>query len=143
ITELERDVLLLDDLLGRQRLEQLLAITDEMNEARARLKQLLTDYKKTRSEATKKEIEREIRELERRLGELADKARSLQGEVPDEFLNSEAMGRNDMQGRLDKLRDLLEKGEIDKAMAELERLSQSLDNLQKGLEGDLKGFRRD
>ncbi len=143
VTELERDVLLLDDLLGRQKMEELLAVADEMAAARSRLKQLLNQYKKSRSEALKAEIEREIRELERRMAELAEKAQRLQGEVPDEFLNSEAMGRNDMQTRLDRLRDLLQKGEIDKAQAELERLSQGLDNLMKGMEGDLRSYRRD
>jgi septation ring formation regulator EzrA len=53
------------------------------------------------------------------------------------------MGKNDMQTRLDRMRDLLEKGDIDKAQAELERLSQSLDNLTRGMEGDLRGFRRE
>src|SRR5262249_41633343 len=133
----------LADLLGRQRLEDLLAIGDEMTAVRDRLKQLLGEYKKTRSEALKAEIEREIRELERRMQELAEKAQQLQGEVPDDFLNSEAMGKNDMQARLDRLRDLLQKGDLDKAAAELERLSQNLDNLIKGMEGDLRGFRRE
>lgn len=143
VTELERDVILLDDLLGRQRLEELLALGDEMTATRDRLRQLLQKYKKTRSESLRTEIEREIRELERRLGELADKAQKLKGEIPDEFLNSEAMGKNDMQARLDRVRDLLQAGDVDKAMAELERLSQSLDSLMKGMESDLRGFRKE
>ncbi|MCS6914022.1 MAG: DUF4175 family protein [Myxococcota bacterium] len=143
IAELERDVLLLDDLIGRQRLEQLLGITDEMGATRDRLRQLLAEYKKTRAEPLAREIEREIRELERRLQELADKARSLQGEIPEEFLNAEAMGRNDIQSRLDRLRDLLARGEIDRAIAELEHLSQSLESLVRGLEEDLRSFRQE
>lgn len=143
VAELERDVILLDDLLGRQRLEELLAISDELTATRDRLKQLMSEYKKSRSENLRREIEREVRELERRLQELAERAQRLQGEVPDEFVNREALGQNDLQGRLDRLRDLLQKGELDKAQAELERLSQSLDGLVKGLERDLKGYRRE
>lgn len=143
VGEMERDTLLLADLLGRQKLEDLLAISDEMTATRDRLRQLLNDYRKGRSEALKAEILREIRELERRLQQLAEKAQRLQGELPDEFLNSEAMGRNDMQGRLDRLRDLLEKGDVDRAQAELERLSQALDNMVKGMESDLRGYRRE
>jgi hypothetical protein len=143
VAEMERDVILLDDLLGRQRLEELLAITDEMAASRDRLRQLLGEYKKAKSDALRREIEREIRELERRLRELSEKAQRLVGEVPDEFVNSEALGHNDMQGRLDRLRDFLSRGEVDKALAELERLSQSLDSLTRGMEGDLRGFRRE
>ena len=71
VDELERDVIALDDLLGKQRLEELLAVADEMAATRDRLKQLMAEYKKTRSAETKKEIERELRELERKLAELA------------------------------------------------------------------------
>jgi hypothetical protein len=143
VGEMERTTLLLADLLGRQKLEDLLAISDEMTATRDRLRQLMNDYRKGRTEALKAEILREIRELERRLQQLAEKAQRLQGELPDEFLNSEAMGRNDMQGRLDRLRDLLEKGDMDRAQAELERLSQALDSMVKGMEADLRGYRRE
>src|SRR5207253_1115976 len=77
IGEFERDVLLLDDLLGKQRLEELLRLGDEMAQARDRLKQLLQQYQKTHSEALKKEIEREMRELQRKLAELQQKAAKL------------------------------------------------------------------
>jgi hypothetical protein len=143
VGEMERDVLLLDDLLGKQRLEELLRVGDEMVQARDRLKQLLAEYKKTRSEALKKEIEREIRELERKLAELQKKAARLASEMPDQFLNRDAMGKNDMGSQLDKLRDRLAKGDLDGAMAELDRLSSSLDKMMASMEGDLRGYRRE
>ena len=127
VAELERDTILLDDLLGRQKLEELLAVSDEMAQARDRMKQLLQQYKKTRSEAVKKEIERELRELGRKLAELQQKASKLATEMPDQFLNPDAMGKNDLQSRLDKLREKLASGDVDAAMAELEQLSSSLD----------------
>lgn len=143
VAELERDVIALDDLLGKQRLEQLLAVGDEMQATRDRLKQLLAEYKKTRSDAVKKEIERELRQLERKLAELAEKARGLASEVPDQFLNAEAMGDNDLQKRLDAVRDMLAKGDVDKAMAELDKMSASLDKLMASMEQDLRGYRQE
>lgn len=143
VAELERDVLLLDDLLDKQRLEELLAVGDEMKAARDRLKSLLAKYRQTRSEALRKDIERELRELERRLAELQQKAAKLAQELPDEFLNAEAMGRNDLKSELDKIRELLARGEVDKALQELERMSSSLDRMMASMEGDLQGFRRD
>ena len=143
VAELERDVIVLDDLLGKQRLEELLAVADEMAAARDRLKQLMAEYKRTRSAETKKEIERELRELERKLAELEQKAQRLAAELPDQFLNKEAMGDNDLQKKLDQVRDMMAKGDIDRAMAELEQLSQSLDRMMSSMEQDLKGYREE
>jgi hypothetical protein len=141
IAELERDAILLDDLLGKQRLEELLAVADEMAQTRDRLKQLMSEYKKTRSDAVKKEIERELKQLERKMAELAEKARQLSAELPDQFLNAEAMGNNDLQKRMDELRQMLARGDVDKAMAELEKMSQSLDKMMQSMEQDLRGYR--
>jgi hypothetical protein len=143
VAELERDVIALDDLLGKQRLEELLAVGDELRAARDRLKQLLAQYKKTRSPELKKEIERELRDLERKLAELAQKAQKLSSELPDQFLNADAMGDNDLKKRLDSVRELLAKGDVDKAMAELERMSASLDKMMASMEQDLRGYRRE
>jgi hypothetical protein len=141
VPELERDVIALDDLLGRQRLEELLHVGDEMQATRDRLKQLMEQYKKTRSDSVRKEIERELHELERKLAELQAKASKLASELPDQFLNAEAMGKNDMQERMDKIRELLAKGDVEQAMAELEKMSSSLDRMMASMEGDLKSFR--
>src|SRR5258708_35597851 len=105
-----------------------------MARARDRLKSLLEQYKRTRSDALRKEIEREVRELERRLAELQQKASRLRGEIPDEFLNHEALGDNDLGKRLDSIKELLAKGDVDQAMAELQKLSQSLDRMMQAME---------
>ena len=143
ISELERDVITLDDLIGRQRLEELLAISDEMTALRDRMRQLLAEYKKSPSEALRRELERELRGFERRMAELMEKARHLANELPDEFLNREAMGQTDLQSRIDRLRDLIQKGDLARAEQEMERMSQALDNLVKGMEQNLRGFRRE
>lgn len=143
VVELERDTLLIDDLIGRQRMEELLAIGDEMSSLRERMRQLIADYKRAPSEALRREIERELRAFERRLAELAERAQRLGQEVPDEFVNREALGQNDMQSRLERMRDLLQKGDIDRAAAEFEHLSQVLDGLIKGMEHGLRSYRRE
>lgn len=143
VVELERDTLLLDDLIGRQRMEELLAIGDEMAGLRDRMKQLLAEYKRSPSEAIKRELERELRAFERRLAELSERARQLQSEVPDEFVNREALSQNDMQSRLAKLREMLARGDLAQAEAELDKMSQALDGLIRGMEGSLRSFRRE
>ncbi|MFI5290585.1 MAG: hypothetical protein ACHQ17_13085, partial [Polyangia bacterium] len=143
VAELERDAIALDNLLGRQRLEELLAVGDEMSRTRDRLKQLLAQYKKTHSPQVRKEIERELRDLESKLAELQAKAQKLASELPDQFLNPEAMGQNDVQSELDKIRQMIAKGDVDAAMAALDKMSSSLDKMMASMEGDLRGYRRE
>jgi hypothetical protein len=141
VAELERDIIAVDDLMGKQRLEELLALADEMAHARDRLKQLMQQYKQSRSPEVKKEIERELKALERKLAELSQKASKLASELPDQFLNAEAMGKNDLSSEMQKIRDLLDKGDVNAAMAALEKMSQSLDRMTSSMENDLRGYR--
>jgi hypothetical protein len=141
VSEWERDALALDDLLGQRRLEELLRLGDEMAQARDRLKELMRQYKAAPSPELKRQIEAELRELERKLAELSHKAQRLAGELPDQYLNREAMGKNDLGGRLDEVRKLLAQGDLDRAMATLDRLSSSLDHMVSSMEQDLRGYR--
>lgn len=143
VAELERDVLLLDDLVGRQRIEQLLTVTNQMKATRDRLQRLLAEYATTRGDEVRQRIERELRELERRLAELQSKARRLQGEVADEYVNRDAIENDSVKKRIDSIRELLAKGDTDKAMEEMKRLGDAIDQLSTSLEGDLKGYRRE
>ena len=141
VGELEQDVLKLDDLIGRQRLEDVAALADEASQARDRLKQLLEKYKKTRDEATRRELEREMRELAQRLREIQQKLAELAAkkEVPDEFLNAK-MDKNALAD-LEKLEDMIRKGDVEAAARELEKLSRALDDMREALNQDMKGFR--
>jgi hypothetical protein len=140
---MERDVLLLDDLLQRQRLEQMLDVADRMQSARDRLEKLMAEYKRNQTDAVKQEIERELKRMAERLAELQSKAQRLAHDVPDDFVNREALEGSDVQKRLDAIRDMLARGETDKAMEEMKRLSSMIDKMVASMEGDLKGFRRE
>jgi hypothetical protein len=139
--ELEKDALFIDDLLGKLRLEALLKVGDEMASLRDRLKELMAEYKRSGSEAIRREIEHQLRLLEQKMAELSAKASRLASEMPDQFLNRQAMGKNDAKDAMSRMREMLEKGDVEGAMAELERMSNALDQLNSSMEGDLRGFR--
>jgi hypothetical protein len=143
VTELEKDAITLDDLLGRQRLENLVALADELTHSRDRLKALLEEYRRTHDESVRREIERTLSVLEARVQELQSRLGELASEVPDEFLNREAIADLNLQKGLGELRDLLEKGDVGRAQSELERLSRKLDDLSATLDQNLRGFRQD
>ena len=111
VAELEKDVLLLDDLIGRQRLEDLARLGRELTDAHQRLQDLLERYKATKDEALRRQLEREARELRARIADLAQKIAALKArnDVPEEWRNMPDMKAVAEQAR--KLDDLLEKGD--------------------------------
>jgi hypothetical protein len=141
VLELERDVLAFDDWLQRQRLEELLAISDEIKQHREKLKDLLAQYSRSRSAETRAAIEREIRAIEQRIAELQAKAAQLSSEVADRFVNAEAMDAEDAADCFAEVRRLLDKGEIAAAEKQLERCSRMAEQQASALEEGLRGLR--
>ena len=145
VAELERDVLALDDLRGLRRLDDMVRIGNEMKRARDELKRLMDELKTATTDAQKellkKEIERKLVELEAKMVELRRASAASEGEVPDEFLNRDAIQKQAAKDQPDDIRKLLAKGDLDKAMSELERMSKSLDQLTGELERGQKSQR--
>jgi hypothetical protein len=140
ITELENDVLLLDDLIGRQRLEDLAALGKELTDAHQRLRDLLERYTKTKDPALRRQLEREARELRARLAELAAKIAAVKArnDVPEEWRNLPDLKSVADQAR--KLDEMLEKGsdaDLEKALAQL---GNDLAGLRKMLDQNADGF---
>jgi hypothetical protein len=140
IAELENDVLLLDDLIGRQRLEDLAALGKELTDAHQRLRDLLERYQKTKDPALRRQLEREARELRARLAELAQKIAAVKArnDVPDEWRNLPDLKNVAEQAR--KLDEMLEKGsdaDLEKALAQL---GDDLAGLRKMLDQNADNF---
>jgi hypothetical protein len=140
VTELENDVLLLDDLIGRQRLEDLAALGKELTDAHQRLRDLLERYQKTKDPALRRQLEREARELRARLAELAQKIAAVKArnDVPEEWRNMPDLKNVADQAR--KLDEMLEKGndaDLERALSEL---GNDLAGLRKMLDQNADGF---
>ena len=138
--EMEKDVLLLDDLIGRQRLEDLARLGHELTDAHQRLQDLLTRYKATKDAALRRQLEREARDLRARIADLAQKIAALKArnDVPEEWRNMPDMKAVADQAR--KLDDLLEKGDEAGLSRALSELGQNLKNLRQMLDQNLEGF---
>ncbi|HVR61182.1 MAG TPA: DUF4175 family protein [Polyangia bacterium] len=129
VVELEKDVLLLDDLIGRQRLEDLASLGKELTDAHQRLQDLLNRYKATKNEALRRQLEREARELRARIADLAQKIAAIKArnDVSDEWRNMPDLKQ--LGEKLQKFDELLEKGDeagLGQALAELGEELQSL-----------------
>jgi hypothetical protein len=140
VAELEGDVLRLDDLIGRQRLEDLASLGKELTEAHQRLEDLLERYKKTKDEGLRRQLAREARDLRARLADLAQKIAAVQArnDVPEEWRNLPEMKGLQEQAR--KLDEMIERGDdadLEKALSEL---GDQLRGMRKMLDQNLDGF---
>ncbi len=140
VSELESDVLLLDDLIGRQRLEDLATLGKELTDAHQRLQDLLERYKKTKDEGLRRQLAREARELQARLGDLAQKIAALRArnDVPEEWRNLPDLKGLAAQAR--KLDDMIEKGDPADLEKALSQLGDDLRGMRKMLDQNLDGF---
>jgi len=141
VTELEDDALLLEDLLGRQRLDALADLGRRVENARERLEQLLDRYAQARSEALRRELLREIGALEQEVRELRERLAELGRDVPREFLNPEAWDTVDLDAPLRELREALAADDVEGARAALERMRETMRGLMAALEGSSASFR--
>jgi hypothetical protein len=144
VRELERDVLTLADWIDRQRLESLLALTDEITDRRKRLGDLFEEFARTGSSDTRAEIERELRALEKAIAELGAREGRLSADVADQFVNMEAVQSESAQDCLGQVRRLLDAGQVEAAAAQMQRCNQDFESSKQQLEqalSDLRGER--
>jgi hypothetical protein len=141
VAELEKDAILLDDWLARQRLEEMLALSDEIRQHRERLARLMEEYQKTGSEKLRAEIERELRAIEQLERQLAEKRARLGAEVADRFVNSEAMELEEHADCVKKVRELIAAGDMKAAKRELDKCQDMIENGARALEDGLRGLR--
>jgi hypothetical protein len=143
VAELEDDVLLLADWLDRQKLENLLAVGDEIEEHQQQLAKLLEEFERTGSEEVRQELLREIRRLRRRIAELQAKQRSMPNDVMDQFVNSDAMKLAESKDCLEEVAELVEQGATADARKALERCMKEAQASKAELEQALAGMRGD
>jgi hypothetical protein len=140
VEDLETSVLLLDDLVSRQRLEDLASMAKEMTDTYKRLQDLMSRYEATKDEALRRQIEREIRDLKARMQELAEKIEAVKArnEVPTEWQNMP--NPKEAMERANRLSQLLEKGDQASLRKALSELGSSLNDLRSMLDKNADDF---
>ncbi|HEX2278137.1 MAG TPA: DUF4175 family protein [Candidatus Tectomicrobia bacterium] len=127
-SELERMALFAQDIGKRSKVRDLENVAQRMARTQKNLLDALTDLDKLGKEmdaATRDALERELNELEKAMQALMEALSKLPSELPDEFLNSEALQNlelSDMMQTLQQLREQLQQGNL----AEAKRLAEDL-----------------
>ncbi len=140
IAALEDAALTLDDLIGRQRLEDLSNLGKQLTQAQERLQDLLARYQAAPDPALREQLLREMAELRRRIAELAAKVAAVKqrNEVPTEWQNMPDMDK--LAAEAKQLEDALRKGDPESLASAMEKLKQELKSLQDALSGNANEF---
>ena len=138
---LEKSILRLEDLLASQKMEMVKATTEEIKALKDRLKELLEKYRDTQDPELKETIKREIGRLRQRMSELMQRMQDQLHRLPQEHVNMDAIKNQQLESDAKKMADsmtsieeMLDKGDIDGALAALENMDTSLDELTKEMD---------
>ena len=131
---------MLDDLIGRQRLEDLADLAKSLTDTYKRLQDLLARYQATKDEALRRQLEREIRDLKSRIQQLAQKIAALKArnEVATEWQNLPDLKKAAEQAN--QFSNLLEKGDPSSLQKALSELGGALSEVRKMLENNAESF---
>ncbi|MBI5548419.1 MAG: DUF4175 family protein [Deltaproteobacteria bacterium] len=143
IDEVEKDVLYLEALVDQQRLEDLAVLSRELSAKRRDLSDLLEKYRTAPDDETRQKLFNEMARLKARMAELMQRMAELSKGINDEHINEEALRELDDAAAsldaFDTIQELLHQGKVEEAMKELEKIGQSLDELEKKLQKAARG----
>ena len=138
IEELEKDILYLESLLDRQKLEALQELAKQLANERRELSNLVEQYKNNPDEQARQAVMEQIQQLKSRINELMQRMAEMRKGIRDEHFNAEAlsemMKEQDMQGALDEVEKLMREGKTDEALAKLQQLGMQMDEMLQNLD---------
>jgi hypothetical protein len=138
IAETEKDVLYLESLLDRQKLQDLKEVAKQLANDRRELASLVEQFKQTHDPKLQESILRQVQALRARINEAVQRMAQLAKVIRDEHLNAEAlshmMPERDTQSELDDIERLMREGKADEALAKLQEMAQQMEEMLKGLE---------
>jgi hypothetical protein len=121
IAQVERDVLYLESLLDRQRIEELRELNQELARDQRELAQLIERFQQTRDPALREQMLRQVANLRQRMNELMRRSMAMAHASHDEHFNMESVGQS-MGATLDDIEKLLREGKTQEALAKLQQL---------------------
>jgi hypothetical protein len=126
IAQLERDLLYLEALLDRQRVEEIRELTESIARDQRELARLIEQFQATQDPALREEILRRVAALRQRLSELMRRRAEMLRTIHDEHFNAEGLRelaqQQDMRGTLEEIEKLLREGKTQEALAKLQQL---------------------
>ena len=140
VQELENDSLLLADLLGRAQIEDAAAIARELDDLRRQMTSLLEELRRADSPEARQALMAAINRAQARMRELMERMASMAREVPQDFINTDAIPQREASDALESLREAVERGDLDAAERQLAELERQIDTIAQALGGGMDQF---
>ena len=145
IDTLESDVLWLSARLEKAQIDDAAALAREIDALRFDMLELLRDLRSTNDPQVRQALVRAIARARQQLDALRDRLQGMAHEVPEEFVNAEALAAQVTAGEtgeaLDRIQAALDDGDLDRAERELLSLGQEIDALAQALGQGADSFR--
>ncbi|HEX7478291.1 MAG TPA: hypothetical protein VF331_10830 [Polyangiales bacterium] len=129
VDELERDVVLLTDLLAKAHIDEAGAIAAELRQLKKRIENLMAKLGKNPSEHDERALMEEIARAKQRLAQLAQSLSRMATRVPGEFMNQEALKQPEAGRTLQELEQAVKRHDLHAAAKDLDSLAKQIDQL--------------
>ena len=140
VSQLEEDVLTLSDMVGQSRLQDAAALARELESLRREMTSLLAELRRTESPEARRALLAAMMRARARMAELAQRIAAMGEDVPQEFLNTDALETESSESALDSFRDAVERDDLDAAERHLLELEREIDSLVRSLQGADEAF---
>jgi hypothetical protein len=133
VSELEKDVLIVADLISEARLNDAAEIAREMQQLRSELASLISELRRGQTPELQRALTAALDRAERRLEALRQQLREAMRYVPGEFVNRQSRQASKSTDALQSVREALARGDLDAAEAALNKLDQTIDAMTQAL----------
>jgi len=136
-TGLEADILYLDRLIKKQRIEDIMAESEELYQVQADLASLLAEYKRTGNPELLEELRQALAELQSAFESLMRRMAKMRKSLPEEFVNADALDKQkvtDLAAEMERLRQAMVDGDMESVMEMAEDLLADMGQWMAGLE---------
>ena len=140
VEELENDTLLLADMMGRAQIEDAAAIARELDDLRRQMVSLLEELRRADTPEARQALLAAIARAQARMRELAQRLAQMARDVPQDYVNDEALSPAETEDALEALREAVERGDLDAAEEQLAALQRQIDSIAKTLGGGMEQY---
>ena len=137
IAHLETDILFLVRMTNRQKLDQVMDLESQLNELTESLREEFEKIKNKKAPQNSQELKNKVEEIRETLEKIMDQLARQTQSLPDEFLNPNAfkgMNMEQFSVSLDNIMDLADRGKMDEALEQLEKMMEDLKTLANQLD---------
>lgn len=134
----EKNVLYLEALLDRAKLEAIKELAQQLREDRKELSRLLEDFSRTKDPAIQQQLMEQMQALKQRMVELQQRMAELSKGIRDEFMNAEALQQMQeefgLESSLDEIEKLVKEGKAEEALKKMQELAMQMDDFLENLD---------